>query len=411
MLRHVRLTMAEHFYGSFFVGDAEVVTKRPVIIHADLDAFFAAVEQRDDPRLRGRPVVIGADPKGGKGRGVVSTCSYEARRFGIHSAMPISQAYRLCPQAAFLPANGRKYRTVSKDVFKIFYDFTPHIEPISIDEAFLDISGSYHLFGSPRDTGMRLKKAIYEKTQLTISVGISSVKMVAKIASDFCKPDGLLEVKEGRVFEFLKPLAIERLWGVGSKTKRSLNLQGIKIIGDLAALSLPVLQERYGERGQHLYYLAHGIDFRTVQEEDDVKSVSHEHTFDRDTDDKEEILKNMLRLSEKVSRRLRRADLKGRTLTVKIRLKGFRTFTRACTFSERTNFTDTIYKEAKKVFFNFYKRGYKIRLIGVRVSNFHIPYMQDSLFSDEGDKKLEQIHKVVDRIKDKYGERAIHRAR
>ena len=381
-----------------------------IIAHVDLDAFFAAVEQRDNPTLQGKPVVIGADPKQGKGRGVVSTCSYEARVYGIHSAMPISIAYKKCPQAVFLRGNYSKYQQASEEVFKIFEQFTPHIEPISIDEAFLDLTGSCHLFGTPYQTAQKLKDQVKIKVGLTASVGIAPVKMVAKIASDYCKPDGLLEIKEAKIFDFLWPLPIERLWGVGPKTKQTLNALGIKTIGDLAQGSLKTLKEYFGEEGQHLFNLANGIDLREVSGDEDVKSVSHEHTFEADTSNLEEIDKVFLILSEKVSRRLRKYELKGRTLTVKIRLKGFKTYTRAYTFAERTNHLDIIYTKAKELFKKFYKPGYEIRLIGVRISNFDDFYVRDSLFEDEQVKRSEHVHTAVDKIKDKFGEQAIRRA-
>ena len=382
-----------------------------VIVHVDMDAFFAAVEQRDNPHLRGRPVVVGADPQEGRGRGVVSTCSYEARRYGIHSAQPISQAYRLCPHAVFLPLNGKKYHRASKEIFDILYDFTPDIEPISIDEAFLDITGSYHFYKTPLETCRAIKERIWQQVQLTCSVGIAPNKMTAKIASDVCKPNGLLEVKPENLLEFLWPLPIERLWGVGPKTTKALNAMGIKIVGDLAQIPLAELYSRFGEPGRHLYELSHGLDERDVQVDEDIKSVSHEHTFDVDTQNREEVDEVLLSLSEKVSRRLRKNDLKGKTLTVKIRLKGFKTYTRAHTFTGRTNFFEDIYKQAKKIFAEFYQKGMAIRLIGVRISHFDDPYIQESLFKDEKEEKREKVHHVVDLIKDKFGEEAIHRGR
>jgi len=376
-----------------------------------MDAFFAAVEQRDNPNLRGRPVVVGADPKGGRGRGVVSTCSYEARRYGIHSAQPISQAYRLCPQATFLPIDGKKYHRASQEIFDILYDFTPDIEPISIDEAFLDITGSYHFYKTPLATAQAIKKRIWEEVQLTCSIGIAPNKMVAKITSDICKPNGLLEVKEENLFEFLWPLSVDKLWGVGPKTQVVLAKMGIKTVGELAQVPLDTLCGQFGEVGRHLFDLSHGIDQRPVEVCEEIKSVSHEHTFDRDTQDLEKIDKALLYLSERVSRRLRKNDLKGRTLMVKIRLKGFKTYTRAHTFDSRTNFVDDIYKGAKKIFEEFYKKGMAIRLIGVRISHFTDPYVQESLFVDEGKEKREKVHHVVDLIKDRFGEEAIHRGR
>ena len=383
-----------------------------VIAHVDLDAFFAAVEQRDNPFLKGKPVVIGADPKEGKGRGVVSTCSYEARRYGIHSAMPISIAYRKCPHAHFLRGDMSKYKQASRKVFKIFSDFTPHVEPISIDEAFLDITGSYHLFGSaPSETGVQLRQKIREHVGLTASVGLAPVKMVAKIASDYCKPDGLLEIKEGGVLDFIHPLDVGKLWGVGPKTQQSLNQLGVVTVGDLAEISQQDLIRRFGEHGRHLYCLAHGIDSREVVEDEEIKSVSHEHTFEQDTRDQEEIEKVFLKLSEKVSRRLRRYELAGKTITVKIRTKGFHTSTRASTLSERTNYTDVIYRKARQIFRDFYQPGMWVRLIGVKVNNFEDPYVKDSLFVEAGQERLEKVHKAVDAIKDKFGESAIHRGR
>ncbi len=381
------------------------------IFHVDLDAFFAAVEQRDDPKLRGKPVVVGADPKGGAGRGVVSTCSYEARKFGIHSAMPVSKAYQLCPQAIFVPPNFKKYSEASRSVFKIFYDFTPHIEGISIDEAFLDVTTSSHLFGGAVSAAKRLKEQVRQSVGLTASVGIAPVKFVAKIASDLSKPDGLLEIIEGQVVEFLKPLKIERLWGVGPKTAEVLHSRGIQTVGELAQIPLEDLRKHFGESGEHLYHLAHGKDDRDVVEETDIKSVSHEHTFERDTGNIEEILGVMLSLSEQVSRRLRKYSLKGRTITVKIRLHGFQTYTRAQTLAERTNFTDVIFGTAKETLQKFFKSGMKVRLIGVKVNNFEDDYIQESLFSAPDNERREKIHSAVDVIKTKFGEDAIVRGK
>jgi DNA polymerase-4 len=299
----------------------------------------------------------------------------------------------------------------SSQVFKIFYDFTPHIQGISIDEAFLDITTTAHLFGSPREAAHKLKANIREVVGLTASVGIAPVKMVAKIASDLSKPDGLLEVREGEVISFLAPLEIERLWGVGPKTSQALHNLGIKTIGDIAAMSLPELANRFGEHGQHLFDLANGIDPREVEEDNEVKSVSHEHTFDRDTADSEEVLKIMLDLSEQVSRRLRKYNLKGRTVTVKIRLQGFETFTRAETLGERTNFTDVIFETARNIFKKFFVHGMQVRLIGVRINNFDDPYVAESLFNDPVGDRREKVHSVLDKIKDKFGEDAIGRGK
>lgn len=379
-----------------------------VIIHLDMDAFFAAVEQRDNPSLIGKPVIIGADPKNGKGRGVVSTCSYEARKFGVHSAMPISTAWRLCPNGIFLPPVFRKYKQASDQVFNILKRYTPDIEPISIDEAFLDVTGTCHLFGSPVELAQRIKKDIRKEVRLTASVGIAPVKMVAKIASDLSKPDGLLEVKPAEVQSFLAPLAVERLWGVGKKSKDVLNRIGIFVIGDLLKFSKLRIFELLGEQGLHLFDLASGIDPRDVSVNDETKSVSHEHTFDIDQADPQKVTKVLYILSQKVSRRLRKEDLKGRTVSIKIRLKSFQTFTRAKTLDKRTNFVGTIDNHARELFLEFFKPGMKVRLIGVRVTGFEDPYVSDGLFTEPGEVKKESVHRAVDVLKDRFGEGAIH---
>lgn len=384
--------------------------KTKVIVHIDMDAFFAAIEQRDNPALRGQPVIVGADPKQGKGRGVVSTCSYEARQYGIHSAMPISTAYRICPHGIFLSVDMRKYHKVSDQMFNVLYDFTPDIELISIDEAFLDMTGSYHLFGSPREACLEIKKRIKEQLHLTASIGIAPSKMAAKIASDLSKPDGLMEVRPEDIQAFLWVLPIEKLWGVGQQTQKTLNAMGVKTVGDLAKMPLEALRQRWGEKGQHLFELSHGIDERNVRTDDLTKSVSHEHTFETDTADRDQIDDILSVLSEKVSRRLRRDGLKGKTLTVKVRFSNFRTITRNCTLAERTNFFDVIYKKSKALFDAIYDPRQRYRLIGVRLSDFIDPYVQDSLFKDPLLVKKEQIHQAVDIIKDKFGEGMITRA-
>jgi len=380
------------------------------IIHVDMDAFFAAIEQRDNPELANKPVVIGADPKGGHGRGVVSTCSYQARKFGIHSAMPISIAYRKCPQAAFLPVDMAKYHEVSEIIYEIFYEFTPKVEVVSVDEAFLDITGSCHLFSGPLNLCKELKVRIKRKTQLTASVGLAPTMMAAKIASDLKKPDGLVEVKEGELLEFLWPLDIGRIWGLGKKSKVALNSIGINTVSDLAKTSLKVLEDIFGKNGEYFWQLANGIDQREVEIEEGVKSIGNEFTFDKDTADVTKVQAVLLRLSEKVSRRLRNQELKGRTITLKIRLEGFQTFTRAMTLVRATNFIDTIYKTIKKLFSEFGRGGRKVRLVGVKVSNLYPETVKDTFLDEEGDRKRERIHQAVDKITTKFGVRSIRRA-
>lgn len=382
-----------------------------VIAHLDMDAFFAAIEQRDDAGLEGKPVVVGADPKGGRGRGVVSTCSYEARRYGIHSAMPISAAYWRCPHAVFLPVNMRKYSEVSRAMFAILYEFTPEIEPLSIDEAFLDITGSIRLFGAPLEIGGKIKERVRKALRLTATIGIAPNKMAAKIASAHAKPDGLLEVTPERVLDFLWPLPVSKMFGVGEQTEKILVAMGVQTIGDLAQRPVSSLRERLGVRGQCLWDMANGHDDRMVMPEEEAKSVSQEHTFEEDTADRVKLDTALSVLCEKVSRRLRSDGLKGKTVTLKLRSGDFKTITRDVTLPERTNFFDTIYATGKSLLGAACVPGKKYRLIGVRVSSFHQPYVRDSLFEEVTSRKTEDIHRAVDTIKAKFGEKGIIRGR
>lgn len=384
--------------------------KRRFIVHVDMDAFFAAIEQRDNADLQGKPVVVGSDPKGGKGRGVVSTCSYEARKFGIHSAMPISIAYRKCPHAVFLPVDMEKYSSVSTQIHKIFYDFTPDIEPVSIDEAFLDITGSYHLFGTPLETCMLIKSRVKKETGLTASIGLAPTKMAAKIASDLKKPDGMVEVTPEGLLEFLRPLDIRKLWGLGEKSERTFREIGINTIGDIAGIDPERAQALFGKNGIYFWQLANGIDDREIETAREAKSISNEFTFEQDTDDQEKIKSALLALCEKVSDRLRSEALKGRTITLKIRLQGFLTYTRAYTMADSTNHVDDIYMNIRGLYNDFDREMKKVRLIGVKVSNLSPANFKDSLFAENGSEKSEKIHKAVDVIKDKYGSGSIYRA-
>jgi DNA polymerase-4 len=380
------------------------------IAHVDMDAFFAAIEQRDNPKLLSKPVVVGADPKEGRGRGVVSTCSYEARKFGIHSAMPISFAYQKCPTAAFVPVNMEKYTKVSKQIYGIFEKFTPSIEPVGIDEAFLDITGSFHLFGGPIESCRLLKERIKKETRLTASVGLAPTLMAAKIASDLRKPDGLVEVTSEGLLDFLWPLPVERIWGLGKRSKVILLECGIQTIGDLAKRNIKDIVSLFGKNGEYFWNLAWGRDNRIVEKEIEAKSISNETTFERDTSDSEAITGAIAALSEKVSARLRLSLLKAKTITLKVRLQGFDTYTRAATLQKASNFSDVINKEIHRLYENFNARGKKIRLIGVKASNFIPADMRDSLFVDASDEKKEKVHSAIDRIKGKFGENIIHRA-
>jgi DNA polymerase-4 len=380
------------------------------ILHIDMDAFFAAVEQRDHPEYKGKPVIVGADPKGGQGRGVVSTCSYEARKFGVHSAMPISKAFKLCPQGIYVRPNMALYAKISDEILKIYDQFTDLVEPVSIDEAFLDISGSIKLFGSVKQIALAIKREIFQQQRLSASIGIAPNKFLAKIASDLEKPDGLVIVNENEIEKFLFPLDISYIWGAGEKTVEALRGLGIHKIGDLAGIDKDILERRFGKLGNHFYNLAHGIDDRPVSPEQGVKSVSNEITFDDDYDDMKILDVTLFQLCEKVGYRLRKKSLQGKTIHLKLRYAGFETITRNRTLAALTANTETIYKVIKELFDKNYQQGRKVRLLGVGVSGFvdEIGH-QLSLF----EKKIERDDRLdilEDMVRDKFGKHSILRA-
>ncbi|MFA7677015.1 MAG: DNA polymerase IV [Candidatus Omnitrophota bacterium] len=382
----------------------------PTIAHVDMDAFFAAVEQRDTPCLRGKPVVIGADPKKGKGRGVVSTCSYEAREFGIYSSMPISVAYQKCPTAAFLPVNMSKYDKESERIQNIFYQFTPLVEEVSIDEAFLDITGSLELFGNANQLCSLLKEKIKKETGLTASVGCAPNKMAAKIASDIDKPDGLTIVYKGDLVDFLRPLGIERISGLGKKSRLILNNLGIVTIGQLRQVQPEELEKLFGKRGRFFWEMANGTDYRKVEVRDAVKSLSKEITFQGDTEDKEALKQALVFLCETVSLRLRQKSLKAGVITLKVRLEDFSNHTKLQTLIKASSFVDVIYESAQEILKKINLKGKKVRLIGINVSALVSEDFQDSFLKEPRDDKLEKIHQALDKIKIEFGSRAIGRA-
>ncbi len=381
-----------------------------VILHVDMDAFFASVEQRDHPEYRGKPVIVGADPKGGRGRGVVSTCSYEARTFGVHSAMPISKAYKLCPQGIYVPPNGRLYSQVSKEIFEIFYEFTDLVEPLSIDEAFLDVTGSQKLFGNGPEIAGKIKKRILEKEHLTASVGVAPNKYLAKIASDLEKPDGLVVVSADKVEEFLQSLDISRLWGAGQRTQQTLRKLGIHTIGDLAAYPRDVLKQKFGKMGDHFYRLAHGIDDRAVHSAEGVKSVSNEHTFGSDEADESILLQTLLRLSEKVGYRLRKKGLQGKTVHLKLRYENFSTITRNKTLDHYTDSTEMLYSTVRLLFRKNYQKGRKIRLLGVGISSFGRQENQQLTLFRAADEQRSELDRLQDILKERFGKNITARA-
>ena len=378
----------------------------PDIIHIDMDCFFAAVEVKDNPDLAGKPVIVGALPGT---RGVVAACSYEARRFGVHSAMPISKAYKLCPGGVYLLPRGNRYVEESERIHDIFRRFTPLVESVSLDEAFLDVSGSHLLFGTSVEIGRAIKRLISEETGLVASVGVSPSKFVAKIASDLEKPDGFVVVNEDEVLDFLAPLDARKMWGVGKATWKILEKLGLRTIGDIRAYPADELERLLGKSGRHFHDLSLGIDDRAVVPETDRKQVGAEHTFDRDTADMAEVERTLLALSDKVAARLVRKGARGRTVTLKLRDETFRTVTRARTLEEPVMSGEDIYREARILFRAENLGGRKIRLIGVSVSGFDTD-AQMSLFDGPEPHRKDKVEEVIARVRGKFGKAAITRA-
>ncbi len=375
------------------------------IIHVDLDAFFAAVEQRDHPELRGKPVIVGGDPRS---RGVVSTCSYEARKFGVHSAMPLRTALSLCPGGIFVPVDGAKYQRVSREVMTVLRRFTPVVEQVSIDEAFLDVAGSEALFGPAQEIARRIKAAVVETTGLTVSVGVATNKLVAKVGSDLRKPDGLVVVEPGEEASFLAPLEIRRLWGIGPRTAERLHGLGIATIGELAALPAETLTRALGDHGATLHDRALGIDSDPVIGGGEAaKSVSHETTFAVDVTDPAEIDRTLLALTEGVSARLRASGMRAATVAVKIRDSQFRTITRQKHLAEPSDLTDTIWRAALELA-RPEVRGRKIRLLGVAATQLGAPE-QISMF-EVVDARQRRVVDATDAVRRRFGDRAVTRA-
>jgi DNA polymerase-4 len=385
------------------------------ILHADMDAFFAAVETRENPEIADRPVVVGADPHGGRGRGVVAACNYEARNYGIHSAMPISEAYRRCPDATYLRPRMSLYADVSERIMAILEGYTELVEKLSIDEAFLDVTASARLFGDGITIARRIKKNIREQEQLTVSVGVAPNKFLAKLASDLEKPDGLTVVEPGGAEEFLAPLPVERLWGVGDKTAARLHSLGIQTIGDIAATPVQRLERHFG--GHHagrLHRLSHGQDDRPVETDRERKQISRETTFLSDTDDRDFVERTLLELTEEVAARLRRRALTARTVTLKLRLAPFETLTRRHTADVALDTTEAIFPIARRLLAAADPGGRPVRLIGVGVSGFHERdiVQQLALFdAEKTDQNTTRIDDVVDKISEKFGRDALRRAK
>lgn len=372
-------------------------------MHVDMDAFYASVEQRDNPSYRGKPVIVGGLSK----RGVVATASYEARKFGVHSAMPASKAHELCPDGIFVKPRFEVYKAVSDEIHEIMLHYATAIEPISLDEAFMDISDLHEQFHTVGAVGRAIKAEIREKTGLVASAGIAPNKFLAKLASDLDKPDGLFIIPYGKEKEILEPLPIRRLWGVGKVTEKKLRESGILTIGDMQKTAVEKLMPLLGNQAQVMKQLAEGIDDRPIEAERQIKSIGDEATYETDLTDERDINRQIAMHSDVVAQRLRKHHLAGRTISLKIRFASFRTVMRSLSLEEGTNLQEEIYAAAlnlkKRIFID---EG--VRLIGVTASNLAPPLETVDLFSRTKEKRAKAAE-VMDAIQKKYGETALRK--
>jgi DNA polymerase-4 len=376
-----------------------------IIAHIDMDAFFASVEQLDHPELRGKPVLVG----GASRRGVVAAASYEARPFGVHSAMPMRAALERCPQAIVVPARHDRYADVSADVFGVLRTFTPIVEGLSLDEAFLDLTGSAALFGDGETMARKIRAAIFERTGLKASAGVAPCKFVAKVASDLSKPDGLLLLRQADVQAFLEPLPIERMWGIGVKTAPKLHQLGLHTLGHLARADAREIEHLLGTFGLESQALARGIDPRPVNENRLAKSVAAEETFEDDLRGRAALEPHVLEQSARVARRLCREGLLGRTVTVKIKYFDFRVETRRTTMSNAVGDTDSLYEAARELLGRF-DLARPVRLTGVSVSELCTEGSARSLFPEPEAERRRRLEEVGTRIADRFGPKGLVRA-
>jgi DNA polymerase-4 len=375
------------------------------ILHADLDAFYASVEILDDPSLRGKPVIVGGDPGA---RGVVSAASYEARRYGVQSAMPLRTAASLCPTGVFLPGRPERYRELSTQVMRIFASYTPLVEPISLDEAFLDVTASREAFGEGAAIARRIKQRVLDEVGLVVSVGVATNKLCAKVASDLRKPDALVVVPPGEEAAFLAPLLVSRLWGVGPQSRQALADYGVTTIGQLAALPAGTLRRRFGTHGHDLALRARGIDPSPVVPSQAPKSIGHELTFDRDVDDPSRLEATLLDLAESVASRLRNHHLAAGAVQLKLRYEGFETLTRQMPVPRQTRESEPIYAAGVALLRKTLVRDRAVRLIGLTAMN--LTDVQQLTLFDAPD-KTDRITRSIDAVRERFGEKAITRAR
>ena len=365
-----------------------------------MDAFFAQIEQRDTPEYKNKPLVVG----GPLNRGVISSASYEARKYGLHSGMPLARAKRLCPEGIFVPVNMEKYLKESMRIRKVFFQFTPLVESIGCDEAFLDIAGCQKLFGNELEIAKKIKGRIYEQTNLTSSAGIGPNKFLAKLASSIGKPNGLTVLENTReIMEKVKLLPVSYIWGVGRVTDEELRSMGIETIGDLADAPLVIIENKFGELGRIIHEMANGIDSRKVVTNQEPKSIGREVTYRKDVDDFGILRSTLLFLSQKISRNLRLKKYKGKVVTLKVRFSDFKTVTRRATLKNYTSGIFDIQKSSVLLLKNFDLKRKKIRLIGVSVSNLKPAFMLENLLPADRSAD-ENLSEAIDRISDKFGE-------
>lgn len=376
------------------------------ILHADMDAFFSAVEQRENPELKGKAVIVGGVNL--SNRGVVSTASYEARKYGVHSAMSIAQAKKLCPDGIYIPARHDLYKEASEEIFSVLKKYTPLVEKLSIDEAFLDVKGCERLYGDPVEIAQKIKKEVKEKTKLTISIGVSVNKFLAKLASDYDKPDGLTVIKNDDVKSFMRNLDIDKIWGVGEVFASKLAEENIYKASDIWSYSLEELKDKFGKAGVKLFFLSRGMDKREVKSQTEIKSISHEETFADNIADQEILFAHLFKMSEKVSFRLHSNSLKGTTVFIKVRYSDFNTYSRQKSLKVAVNSSEEIYQTAKKLLNQNKLLNKPLRLLGVGVSNLcQEGKEQLNLFADTDD----QLDQTIDDLKRRYGFNKISRAR
>lgn len=377
------------------------------ILHLDLDAFYASVEQLDNPSLRGRPVIVG----GHNSRGVVSAASYEARAYGVHSAMPMARAAKLCPMATILSVRMERYRDLSRQVFAVYEEFTDHIEHLSIDEAFLDVTASQQLFGSGREIGLAIRDQVRKKTGLTVSAGVSFNKFLAKTASDRAKPDGILEVTRDQVEEFLHPLPVAELWGIGKVGAGRLERYGILKVADVVKVDEARLKQLLGNKtGEQIWRLARGIDEREVVPEQGEKSIGAEKTFLQDLYTAADLEKAILVLSEEVGRRIRAKKYRGRCVTVKVRYDDFTTVSRSQTQKRGVRTTEGIYHAARELLWKTAARNRPVRLLGITLSRLEEDTAgQAELFADQQEVRRGQLDEAVDELRRRFGAKGVLR--